>query len=85
MQNKVFAFVLATTRNLEMDTYRFQGREVLASSKYFIGNFIRSRHADNGQAMFGFTVRFVAVEQLNIFYAAFTVEALSSKKSDFHC
>ncbi len=84
MKCEVFAFVLTTTCNLEMNSNMFQRFEVFSSRKDFFGKLVRCRHSDNRKAVFGFSVRLVTVEDLDIFNAALTVKTLSTEKCNFH-
>src|SRR5690606_29348865 len=74
----------AATGNFEMDAHQLQRLELGAGREDFIGYFVRCCHADDGKAVLGLAVRLIAVEDLDVFLAGFTVEALSAEKCNFH-
>src|SRR3990167_1994585 len=84
MQGKIFALVLAAASDVEGDTHLLQRVEVGAGCKDFFGGIVVRRHADDGQAVFGLAVRFVAVENFDVLGAAFAVEALGAQECNFH-
>src|SRR5690606_7028320 len=84
LERQILALVLPTPRNLEVDAHQLQRVELRAGCKDFVGYFVRCCRGDNRQAVFGLAVRLIAVEDLDVLLARFTVEAWSAEKCNFH-